>query len=651
MFFCSSALLLSQPSYAAEKPPQLNKGLLFLKKETILLSSSNWIVTIDVDLVSHAQAITNFMEAVDHFNPISLLSIHSNVSEPDQNIVQFLEKEARYMRKSAGHMLDDVTSINMTIDGITTRKREKRGLVDGAGEVMKFLFGTLTTRDFTKINDRINNVSMATNEMTHIVKDQLTIISKSYSHLNEQQIKFRKLETLTKFLEQDFFAYQKFQKTEIDKVNYRVTYLTKILQLSRSLSDSHDALYRTTQQIKSAFLYASQSTLDPYFLPYSQFMEITKDIQLRLPHGQEILSYTHDGNFQIIYSSLKMSVFSYKQMLRIFVEFPIYRHDKTFTIYEVLPLPTKIKNSDLFFSIVPSTDYFAISANLDYYYELSLADFNNCQKHSLTICSPTKAIKKANYKNCLFSLFTGKSVNIENICNIKTHRNFDPIFHRPFNSYNYIYSISGTIPIHTVCDNHHSNNNGHFPDFLTGNGILQIPHSCNVIGHDFILFGNNPIHVSTFSITNDIHIPKTFNFPNIHKIQTLNLSFSQEKYKDLNSLFHDDTNTNSTPVDLISLIQRLDNLQTGNAIFGYESDDYIQHFIFLCIIILLGCAAILYGLKRYNQTFYHLPNTRTYNSAHPLNLAAPAVPPPRATEPAPSAVELSSSHLANSATM
>jgi hypothetical protein len=177
----------------------------------VLLTSSSWVVTIDVDLNSHSRAIINFISTVDKFNPISSLNNHANTTDPDENVVLFLEKESRYMKRSSERMLDDIQSINMTIRGITSNKRHKRGLADGGGDILKFLFFTLTTRDFNKINDRINNVSMATNEMTHIVKDQLTVISKSYSQLNEQsaKLKKKKLETLTKFLEQDFFFYQR----------------------------------------------------------------------------------------------------------------------------------------------------------------------------------------------------------------------------------------------------------------------------------------------------------------------------------------------------------------------------------------------------------------------------------------------------------
>ena len=614
LILMAGTLLLCTQAVTAENIPALNKGLVFLKKESVLLTSSSWVVTIDVDLNSHSHAIKTFISAVDKFNPIETLNNHANVSDPDENIVLLLEKESRYMRQSAERMLDDIQSINMTIHGITSNKRNKRGLVDGGGDVLKFLFGTLTTRDFNKINARINNISMATNEMSHIVKDQLTVISKSYSQLNEQSAKFKKLETLTKFLEQDFFLYQKQQKNEMDKVNYRITYLTKVLQLSRSLTDSHESLFHTTQQIKSAFLYASQSTLDPFFLPYSQFLQLTKDIQHHLPNGQEILTYNHDGNFQIIYSTLKMSVFEYKNMLRIFVEFPIYKHEKTFSVYQVLPLPTKIENSDLYFSIIPSSEYFAVSINLNYYYELSMADLHDCAKHSITICSPVKAIRKANDQHCLFSLFTGKSVNIESLCNIKTFKNFAPIFHRPPNTHDYIYSIAGTTPIHTSCENQAETTNI-MPEFLTGNGILKIPHSCNIIGSDFILFGNNPLHVSSFSIKNDIHIPKTFNFPSIQKIKTLNLSLSLAKYDELNSLFSDHTNTNSTPVDLDHLIQRIDNLQTGTTVFGYTDNSYLTKIMILLAIVLLGGAAAYYSYKKYCTSVYKVPKARFFSAA------------------------------------
>jgi hypothetical protein len=108
-----------------------------------------------------------------------------------------------------------------------------------------------------------------------------------------------------------------------------------------------------------------------------------------------------------------MSVFEFNRMLRIFVEFPIYRYDKTFTVYEVLPLPTKIKNSDLFYSIIPETQYFAMSINFEYYYDLSVADL---QEYVQNTSYQLKHSAKSQFqKLSLLSLHTGKSFNIENI--------------------------------------------------------------------------------------------------------------------------------------------------------------------------------------------------------------------------------------------
>jgi hypothetical protein len=75
-------------------------------------------------------------------------------------------------------------------------------------------------------------------------------------------------------------------------------------------------------------------------------------------------------------------------------------------------------------------------------------------------------------------------VNIEKLCNIKTFKNFEPVFHRPPNTHDYIYSLPGSTPIHSSCEN--TEDQHILPEFLSGNGILQIPHSCNVIGPDFI---------------------------------------------------------------------------------------------------------------------------------------------------------------------
>jgi hypothetical protein len=63
LLLMAGALLIFTQAAAAQKFTVLNKGLLFIKKENVLLTSSNWVVTIDVDLNSHSRAIINFISA------------------------------------------------------------------------------------------------------------------------------------------------------------------------------------------------------------------------------------------------------------------------------------------------------------------------------------------------------------------------------------------------------------------------------------------------------------------------------------------------------------------------------------------------------------------------------------------------------------
>lgn len=115
------------------------------------------------------------------------------------------------------------------------------------------------------------------------------------------------------------------------------------------------------------------------------------------------------------------------------------------------------------------------------------------------------------------------------------------------------------------------------------------------------------------------------------------------KYEKLNSLFADDKNTNSTPVNLNALIQQLDNLQTANAIFCFEERDYLMNFIFFYIFLLWLRSSFVYT----QEVIYHKPNSRIYNAAQPLQQLrrAPSVP-PRSI-----AAEVIDPNLANSATL
>jgi len=593
--------------HAESLPDQvLTKGLLFIEKTSAIITANNWLINVDVDLLSHKEAIQKFLKSVNSFNPAGLINDNKEMAFADENLLMLLEKEMRYMSEGGIQLLQDIGEMELTIRGITEGKREKRSLMAIGGEVLKYLFGTSTTRDFHALSNKVDNISSSSSKMVHLIKDQLTVVTHSYSHLITQQSKLSTLQKLTRFLQQDFLAFQKTQNDEITKINYRMEYLSKVLRVSRTLSDTFDNLSKTIFRLRNAFQFAMNGNLSPYFLPHKVFLQVLKEVRHKLPQGQEILSYTKEGNMNLIYNLAKLTMFYYNNNLRIFIELPVFDPAKLFHIYQTLPVPTKINNTDLFYYVQPESEFLAVSNNRELYYYLSLTELQSCSQHTMAVCTPSQTILKSTKPSCLFNLFSGNTNNIENMCDLKTLKSFDPIFHRPAHGFEYVYSVDRLTNLHATCDNEHDKQQ--VPQNVSGSGLLLIPNSCTVYGNTFVIFGNNPLHTGSYSIKNNIEIPQGPVFPSIQKLESQQVNLSQHKYEIINDLYKDTLNSSSVLVDMSLLMKCLQEIDSPDlAPPSITQDPTIYLYILLVAGVIITVGVFLYYFKIYKDSKYVLP--------------------------------------------
>jgi hypothetical protein len=74
--------------------------------------------------------------------------------------------------------------------------RTKRGILDFGGDILKFLFGTLTQSDTRKYNQHINQLEEEQKEFLHISKEQMTALKSAITSFNITMQKVDKNEKL-----------------------------------------------------------------------------------------------------------------------------------------------------------------------------------------------------------------------------------------------------------------------------------------------------------------------------------------------------------------------------------------------------------------------------------------------------------------------
>ncbi|KAG8314848.1 hypothetical protein J6590_083326 [Homalodisca vitripennis] len=72
-------------------------------------------------------------------------------------------------------LVADYVSQTSDLTTLVPSPRKKRGLIDVGGQVLKFLFGTVTDSDLELTNSRINEIENLSDDLFHSTKDQITV--------------------------------------------------------------------------------------------------------------------------------------------------------------------------------------------------------------------------------------------------------------------------------------------------------------------------------------------------------------------------------------------------------------------------------------------------------------------------------------------
>jgi Baculovirus F protein len=615
----------------------LQQGLVFLQRDTILMTADSWCVVVDVNVNSYINNIRSFQTMATSFSPPAFDRYSDNLSSVDSELMKVTDKSVVTLRNKAGNLVEKLVDLKLSMTSIATSHRSKgtdsldihqrrptRGILDVGGKVLNFLFGILTTTHYDQLNTKIEALDQSQDKIQHIIAEQLTIVNHSYFQVSAMRSHVNKVDAEINFLKQDFSSFQKNVKTEFARVETRFIYLARASRVTRTMDMLYDQLHGDVQQLLHAFLHASMGKLDSYFLPYDTYLELAKQIQSALPRGKEMVTHDDSGVMRLYYSLATLSAFEYKGNLRLFIEFPILNKQRLFSVYEPVYLPTQINSSDLFFAILPKTELFAVSHDMEYYFSLSKAELSTCQQLAMTVCHPMRTISRKNVPDCHYSLFSGDHTNVEQLCSIQTYKNFLPIFYKPENSFDYIYSVPKRTAITGTCDRAVSPDI--FPSAIEGTGRISIPPSCVALGDTFVLLGNGLLNVGNVKIKNTIDFPRTPALPSISDLGKMNISFTNEKYRVLNAIFPAENSTDEPQgVALSVLMDEIQRIHAGPAVPVVRERFYNNaSFWLIFAVALLFVASLGINLLYFNSRGCLSCSSKAYSVARPNALSSTA---------------------------
>lgn len=210
--------------------------------------------------------------------------------------------------------------------------RNKRGLINGLGSVIKFISGNLDQNDFDNLQNQLNNLRKSrTDEIQHVNK----LISFSNSIAQKFYKEINKINSNTKLIK-DMFQKQNFKIDVLENYQYIVSCVSKF---SKIVSDLEETISLSFSDITNVKIFSP------------------KDLKNIIKHLQSVYSekMVIFNDYYYLYRNLRLTktqVAMSNSEVIVVLSVPIIEEQK-YLLYNVIPVPS---NENII--LVPSEKYY-----------------------------------------------------------------------------------------------------------------------------------------------------------------------------------------------------------------------------------------------------------------------------------------------------
>lgn len=489
-------LILISYSSPMQEPMALKKGVAFLHQGNFLITTSRWILVIDISFDSLQQQLSSLERHVYFLEQIIEVPNQQD-DEAIYPLQSITPREVRYLRERVREFKRTLSSQRAMV----MLPRAKRAL-DFVGKAMKYLFGVSTSDEYVMLSNKLAILDTKQKRLLHIVEAQTSILNHTFEVVKENTEQIQNLLISRGKIEHTLEAYR------------RAFYTGAALRyVENAFADFRSQL----SDIREALDILGHGQLSPLFVSRQVLLDTLISIQNRLPQEITLIETPRSENLFKFYKWITVTSAAMPNKLRIFAEIPLITLDGYFNLYEIIRFPAYFPQANTFAFYQTEYPFIALSKSRQSYILLKLHDLHKCKSGNISLYSPEVPILKPPYQTCEYALFLGQDAIVKQMCEKRISNQHSPIFRRVDNRGNWIYSTPKPLSLVIECPYYQNFSQASSKVIkIINTGFLTLPMVCT--GHTpEILLTSHFQHQSTFSLTIDkqLVIPPILDILNI----------------------------------------------------------------------------------------------------------------------------------------
>ena len=398
-----------------------SRGSVIFKEEAkVAFSESAWtiVTTIPtVQLKAHSRHLSSWLK-----EQVELIESPLNSMKSSHKEIKSFTQLTKFFHTKASMCVADLDEVTRRFDSnmlVLAHVRNRRGVFDGVGTGLKWLFGVSTTSDLEQINSQVANLQNNQEEMTHIMQHQASIANETLWEVKQTAGELLKLK----------ISYMDFGK--------KVKVMFETMEAFFNASDHSLAMFIEGQllyyHIENEIKHWHQSVINLELglndlangrLPQSlfrpqQMRNVLDKLERRLPPGWALTHFdTGSDSLWEAYREADVATAVINGELKAFIRLPIYETLSSFTLYKVVSLAVPTTDGKGATRVSSLPPFIALSK--DTFVELLAEEASECVRSRVASCRFHTAIGKANTQNsCAWATFTENVEDSKRSCKTK----------------------------------------------------------------------------------------------------------------------------------------------------------------------------------------------------------------------------------------
>ena len=414
MYF-SVLLLLLGSTFALH----MHENVIFNQINEIVLTKSKWLMTIIVDLDSYQNFLNKLSTDIDNASALAEIVTERYTKDKHANyraIFKSLHNEVRTLKATFDGIVDSYIDFRSV--------RNKRSILPLGGEILNFLFGTVSEDQIDAIQRNINHLAANQQNIVHVLKESISLLNSSRMEIAVNKHSINEIiSTLSVIDVKINNVTEAIEKRFVEMENFIKMYLQLDLIIEELKQVTQKALW-ALQHLKLQLNMLSSERLSSIVIAPAMLRKILLDIESKLPRS---LRLPDDPNISLwkYYKYLTCSTMVKDKKILIVVSIPLLDLSSTFEVFNVhnLPLPfmnqTKGIKPSIQMTAQLEIETYSIAFNVERtkYILLDKLETQHCSNPWLKFCQIQSPIYPVSLnKLCVVALFLKQDAYINQYC-------------------------------------------------------------------------------------------------------------------------------------------------------------------------------------------------------------------------------------------